>query len=393
MEIREITDDELQAAFLLSAQAFSQGGRNDDFAAQRLQDPNRQAATAYGLWDQQGLQAKVAINHYRQHFGPSCLFPMGGIGGVVSLPASRGRGYAGILLRHALAKMRENGEFVSDLFPFSWEFYRRLGWAWVGRKNDYVVPTRVLSADRETEHVRAATAADRPAIEACYVTWAGQYRGLVERDAKLWNRVLEDGEKTYTYTFLYEPAGKLEGYLTFRGWKREETALREFVALNARAQRALLGLLRRHEMQVEKFSWSAPEDDPLWHQSYHWDIATKTEPVTMARVVDVVAALAAWKPNASASGRVVVRVHDDVAEWNTGTWQAEFSEGAVSVKAVPEAEPEVTLDIQAFTQAYHGTPTLAGLRQAGRLEVSSEPGYQALCRLLDGPPMWMNDSF
>jgi predicted acetyltransferase len=392
MEIRELTDDELQEAFLLSSQAFGQGERDDDFAQKRLKDPNRRPATSYGLWDQQGLQAKVAIIHYRQHFGPDCVLPMGGIGGVVCLPASRGRGYAGILLRHALENMRENGELVSDLFPFSWEFYGRLGWAWVGQKNHYGVPTRILQADPGTEHVRAATASDRTAIEDCYRSWAGRYRGLIERDAKLWSRMLDDGEKEYTYTFLYEPDGKVEGYLTFRGWKEKGTELREFVTLTPRSQRALLGLLRRHEMQVEKFAWSAPSDDSLWHQGYHSDIETKTEPVTQARVVDVAAALAAWKPQASAVGRVVVAVHDSVALWNTGVWAVDFSEGVATVKAVDTA-PDVTLDIQAFTQAYHGTPGLAGLRRAGRLEVHDEAGYAALSRLLDGPPMWMNDSF
>ncbi len=392
MEIREITEDELQEAFLLSAQAFGQGGRDDDFAVNRRSDPNRLPSTSYGLWDAQGLQAKVSVIHYRQHFGPSCIFPMGGIGGVVSLPASRGRGYAGIMLRHALDKMREKGEFVSDLFPFSWEFYRRLGWEWAGQRCDYVVPTRILQADRETEHVRAATPADRPAIQDCYVTWAGRYRGLVERDVKLWNRVLDDGPKEYTYTFLYEPDGKVEGYLTFKGWKSDETKLREFVVLTPRAQRALLGLLRRHEMQVDNFAWSAPEDDTMWYQRYHWDIKTTRQPVTMARVVDVVAALTAWKPNSGASGRVVLRVQDDVAAWNTGTWQADFSAGVTAVKAV-DSVPDITLDIQAFTQAYHGSPSLPSLRKAGRLEVHSEAGYESLCRLLDGPPMWMNDSF
>lgn len=392
MEIREITDNELQEAFLLSSQAFGQGGRDDNFAQNRLNDPNRLPSTSFGLWDDQGLQAKVSIIHYRQHFGPDCIVPMGGIGGVVCLPASRGRGYAGIMLRHALQKMRENGEFVSDLFPFSWEFYRRLGWAWVGQRNDYVVPTRVLQADPETEHVRAATTADRAAIQECYVAWAGRYRGPVERDVKLWNRILNDGEKEYAYTFLYEPDGKVEGYLTFKGWKEKKTRLREFVTLTSRAQRALLGLLRRHEMQVNKFSWSAPEDDTLWHQHYHSNIETETEPVTQARVVDVAAALAAWKPTASVSGKVVLGIQDDVAQWNTGTWEVDFSAGGSVVKSV-EAAPDVTFDIQAFTQAYHGTPNLASLRRAGRLDVQSEAGYEALCRFLDGPPMWMNDFF
>ena len=392
MELREITDDLLQEAFVLGTQAFNQGARDDQFAENRLKDPNRMPATSYGLWDEHGLQAKAVVIHYQQHFGPHCVFPMGGIAGVACLPASRGKGYAGIVLRHALEQMHEKGEFLSTLFPFSWEFYRRLGWAWVGKRQDYVVVSRILAADAETEHVRAAVPTDRPAIQECYTHWAGRYRGLIERDVRLWNRILNDGDKEYTYTFLYERDGKVEGYLTFKGWKREETRLREFVALTPRSQRALLGLLRRHEMQVENFAWAAPEDDGLWHQLYHWDVKTQVRPVTMGRIVDVAAALSAWKPNAALSGKVTLQVQDATAAWNNRTWQADFSEGTTALKAVHSA-PDVTLDIQALTQAYYGTPNLAGLRSGGRLEVHSEAGYDALCRLLDGPPMWMNDSF
>ncbi len=392
MEIREITDDELQEAYYLGTQAFGHGERDDNFAENRRKDPNRLPSTSYGIWDAEGLQAKATVIHYQQQFGPNCVFSMGGIAGVVSLPASRGRGYAGKILRHTLEQMREKGEFVSDLFPFSWEFYGRLGWAWVGKRSDYVVTTRVFQTDKGTANVRAARPADRAAINACYTAYAGRYRGLIVRDERFWNRILDDGDREYTYTYLYEQDGHVEGYLTFRGWKREETRLREFVALTPQAQRGLLGLLRRHEMQVENFAWSAPEDDALWHQVYHWDMKTQTRPVTMARIVDVPTALMAWKPDAVISGAVVLRVLDTTAPWNNATWRLEFGAGEAAISPI-QTQPDLTLDIQALSQAYHGTPNLDSLRQGGRLEVHSETGYEALRQFLDGPPMWMNDSF
>jgi len=392
LEIRVITDPEMERAFYLSAQAFRHGERDDNRFQNWLNDTERSPSTAYGVWDEGGMQAKVVVIHYKQHFGPHGVIPMGGIAGVASLPASRGKGYAGTCLKYVLERMRDDGEVISALFPFAWDFYRKLGWEWVGIERRYQVPTRILKSDPETERVRAAETADRSAIIACYTEFAGRYRGAMERRLQDWNRILDHGDKNYTYTYLYEQEGKIEGYFTYRGGKKEETRLREFISLTPRAQRALLGLMRRHEMQVEKFAWTAPSDDPLWSQYYHWDIETKLEPVTMSRVVDVPGAFAYCRPAPTASGSVTVAVEDACAPWNTGTWRIAFEGGKAQAERT-HADPQVSMDIQALSQAYHGMPTLEMLRSAERLTVHDEAGFAALQQLLDGPPMWMNDGF
>ena len=388
MEIRILTDDDRVDAFYLSSQAFMHGNRDMSW----INNPNRDTTVAYGIWDEAGLQAKVVVVSYRVHLGAEVVVPMGGIAGVACLPASRGRGYAGAGLRHALAQMREAGQVISTLFPFSWDYYRRFGWEWVGTNRCYAVPTRIFKPHSETEHARAATPEDRPRILAAYTEFASRYRGLLARDDRQWNRILDDTEQRHTYTYVYEQQGRIEGYLTYRGGEKKETELREFIALTPRAQAALLGLLRRHEMQVEKFTWSAPPDDGLWSQFYHWDIETKLEPCTQGRVVDVAGALQAWKPSTSAHGHFTLGMQDENAPWNTGTWQVEFEGGQVSVEPTQQ-EPQVSLDIQALSQAYFGTPTVDELRRNDRLQVHKEAGYTALRDLLAGPPMWMNDSF
>ena len=382
----------MDRAFYLSSQAFRHGERDDNRVQNWLKDPNRTPDTGYGVYDEGGMQSKVVVQHYKQHFGPDVVIPMGGIAGVASLPASRGKGYAGTCLKYVLERMRDDGEVISALFPFSWQFYRNLGWEWVGIERSYKVTTRALKSDPETENVRAATPADRPAIAACYTEFAGRYRGAMARREQEWNRILDDNEKQYTYTYLYEKEGRVMGYLTYRGGKREETRIREFVSLTPQAQRALLGLLRRHEMQIEKFAWNAPSDDTLWSQLMHWDLETKLEPNTMSRIVDVPGAFAYCRPVPASSGTVIFALKDDCAPWNTGTWRITFEGGKTQAERTNSA-PQLELDIQALSQAYHGTPTLDTLRAAERLTIHDEAGFTTLKQLLDGPPMWMSDSF
>lgn len=389
MEIREIRLEEQEDSIYIGRQAFAHGRRS---SANWFQDPNRPALTALGVWDEAGLQARLNIIAYEVHLGSDIVVPMGGIGGVSCLPASRGKGYAGALLKVTLERMRDAGQVISSLYPFSWEFYRRYGWEWVGLNRTYTVPTRILKASHETEKVRAAKAADRPQIAECYAQFAGRYRGLLVRDEKRWNALLNDTEENFTYTYLYEHDEAVEGYLTFRGGKTEGTELNDFLALTPRARSGMLGLLRRHEMQTDKFTWNAPGNDPLYHQLCHNDVETKLEPMTQGRIVDVAGALSAWRPRAEARGGVTIGVVDEHAPWNAGNWRVEFETGRVTIKKT-DAEPQMELTIQALSQAYYGTPTVAEIREASSLTAHDERGYDTFCQLFEGPPMWTCDGF
>lgn len=391
VEIRRLEPSELELALPVWSQAFDQGDRPMEEWREMERRWGARNVT-YGLFDSAGLQATVLVMDSRFQFGPDIQVPMGGLGGVACLPATRGKGYAGDTVRYALEQMKEAGQVTSLLTPFSWSFYQNLGWEWTGTRRRYSVLSRVLRPDPETEFVRAATQADRPRIFDLYTKFSGQYRGMLVRDANEWGHLLDDRKDKYAYAYLYEWDGQVEGYLVFYGWKEEETRIREFITLTPRAQRALLGLLRRHEMQVKKFAWHAPENDLLWSQFAHWDIETRLQLFQMARIVNFPAALSYLRPAADRNERVRVGIRDTNAPWNAHTWQIAIESG--HVEATPtQAAPDLTMDIRHATQAYFGSPCLYDLRRAELLAVHNEAGYGVLQHLFAGLPMWTNDDF
>ena len=391
VEIRALAPGELEATHSIWSQAFEQGSRSMDAFLEIVQRIGARNIT-FGLFDSAGLQAVVLVTDYKLQFGPNLQIPMGGVVGVACLPAARGKGYAGDAIRFALARMQEAGQVTSILTPFSWKFYQNLGWDWTGAKRRYSVKTRVLCPDPETEFVRAATLVDRPRIADFYSVFAGQYRGMLVRDQAEWDYLLNDRKKEYAYAFVYEKEGRLEGYLTFYGWKEEETRLREFLTLTPRARRALLGLLRRHEMQVKKFAWDAPESDLLWNHLVDWDLETKLVPLQMARIVDLKRALSLLRPDPEKQSVVNLAVRDANAPWNEGVWRIVVESGRVEVTAT-NAAAQVEMDIRQVAQAFFGSPTLDDLRRSERLTVHDEAGYRGLQVLFEGPPMWINDDF
>ena len=379
--------------FAVWAQAFEGGSADTSGWESDIEEIAAGDPMPYGIFDENGLQAAVLINAYEAHFGPDVILKMGGVGGVACLPASRGKGYARAGIRHALEQMRDAGQVVSTLYPFSFAYYRKFGWEWVGIRRKYTVPTSVLQTAPETENVRAAMPQDRPKIEALYTEYARNYRGMLVRTEKAWTDKLKDSKDKRTYAYLYEQDGKVEGYLFHRGHK-EETHLREFICLTPRAERGLLGLLKRHEMQVKKFTWRAPENDALWlrNPTYDWDIETKILPVVQGRVVDAAAALQALKPNSAENGAFTFALSDEHARWNAGIWRVEIESGRVAVRPTTES-PQITLDIQAFSQGFFGVPNLNQLRESDRLQVHDATGFARFAALLSGPPVFLNDDF
>ena len=389
MEIREIRDDEYEEFGYIGRQAFAQGSRA---GVRTTPDPNDQPTCRLAVFDAGGMQARLAVIDYRVIFGAESLLPMGGIGGVACLPASRGKGYAGKLLTAALERMREQGQVISSLFPFSYAFYRNYGWDWVGLQRRYSLPSNILKAIPETENVRRAKRQDWPAIQECYARFSQGYRGMIARTPKSWEEELSDSDERFNYVYLYERNGETEGYMTLPWSSREDTRLSEMIARTPLAQAALLGLLARHAMQIKRFNWMAPGDDRLLFNVQANELEMALNRVTQGRIVDVAGAFAAWKPHSEARGSVNFAVKDERAPWNTGVWQAEFADGATQIQKTTQ-EPQVSLDIQALSQAFYGTPTLDELRAAHRLTVHDEIGYQALRSLLTGPTMWTVDGF
>lgn len=387
MEIRRIREDERRLTDHLSSLAFMHGQRRQPWP----DDPNDPDQVAFGVWDDEGFQAQVVILGFSSHMG-SEVMPMGGIAGVACMPAARGRGYVRAAMVRALEHMREAGQAISTLFPFSFDYYRQLGWEWVGVERRYSVASQALKPAAETEACRPARVNDRPAIVDAYRRFSRRYRGMLDRDERQWNKLLDDSPDRYTSTYVYEHSGRIEGYLTYSGGSGDCTDLEEFICLKPGARRGLLGLLRRMNMQTRRFAWSAPDDDGLWSDLCHHSTDSRIAPVTQARVVDVAAALGSWKPRADAAGAFRVHIADEQAPWNDGVWQVEFTGEGIGVRKTDD-EPQIHMDIQAFSQAFFGSPNADALRANERLAVEDETAFSALAACLDGPPMWMNDHF
>jgi len=383
------------------AEAFEQGSRpapdTPENAAPTL------PKTRLGVFDGPRLVACTIIGTLTLAWGEADV-PMGGIGGVACTADQRGRGHVGRLLGESLRTMRDAGQFLSGLYPFSFAFYRRHGWDWVGEQRQYSVPTSELKAGPEGRLLTMYEGMDAlEIVRPVYETFARRYFGMgLRREAApgdaapdWWKRALDhrDGRTTYVQVYTDSSTGAAEGYLTFRYPSGDGAGeVGDFFANTPAAYRGLLSVLHYYAVQVEKITFSAPMDDPLPLHVMHWDLETKIRPLFMGRVVDVAAALTALRPEADLSNRLVLSIADAQCDWNNQAFAVTLDAGHVSVVPTQDA-PGVSLDIQTLSQAYWGQPSLDFLRSAGRVVVAGEGQYALLSRLLPPRICFLRDFF
>lgn len=124
--------------------------------------------------------------------------PLGGIGGVATLPEERGKGHMSRLLRHAIELMRRSGCLVSGLGGDR-QRYNAFGWEWAGLAVHLTFSRR--SVDRaqvepvEIQEVRPDEALDAVAgfhmLQPCHVRRPKLALQLRMQGVRLW--VAQDG--------------------------------------------------------------------------------------------------------------------------------------------------------------------------------------------------------
>lgn len=407
-EIRQLTPGDKFRHSQLMAHAFSGGQVQtppDPHAAAAASDNDSvaRAAQDFGLFESGDLRAAYSIAPFQVCWGQSAVLPMGGIAGVATWAEARGRGHVGTLLRHSLETMRAAGQIISALYPFAWAFYRRYGWEWVGEKRRITLPLAHVRAAPEGKNVRDLSGANADTVQETlapiYSAFAQQYRGVCDAATHQWKNALQHRDNRTTYVYVHQAPGRdPDGYLLWRyGRDGKNAQVREFLANTPEAYRGLLSVLHYLGTQASKADVSPlPTDHLLWHHVMHWDVETKVAPVFMGRVVDVAAALAAIvAPPDLANGAVTLAVADEHAPWNHRPWLVAGENGVVTCApaAAPGKTPDLSCDIQAFSQLFWGTPSLETLIRAGRVAVNNPAGADWLGRLLAGPPVFTLDDF
>lgn len=381
LHVRPMGPDDLPQARLVAGRAFME----------HAEDWYGEDETTLAGFDGEGTLVCALVYQRESLWWGAAQIPAGAIGAVATDPKHQRRGHAGGLIVQTIHILRERGCCISPLWPFSFKWYGKFGWAGPAPRLELRVwPELIRQAAATGGLVRRVTGDDAGAVQRLYREGAQLRNGQSVRAAAFWQKeemrrelwVLEGsgGEVECSALIRMGSMGRTEG---------QRITVRELHGASFAAQWKLVRSLADME-RVAALKLELPPDSLLLH-AFPERFDAFAERDLALRVLDVGQALAHLKPPKNLRATVAFAVDDWVVNATkplVATVQAEGGQVQVTAKAGKDA---LCCDINTFTQLFAGGLTVAQARAMGRLS-GGTPAMAAACdALLHGRVPYRSD--
>jgi predicted acetyltransferase len=341
---------------------------------------------------------------------------MYGIASVSNALAARRRGHASELCIAAIKLGRERGFPVSILYPFRFNFYRKLGWGTLGELIEYNFHPGNLPNFPARKQTRRLQASDLPRVAACYQRFVERGNCLAERKMTFWQKWHNDINERKTIAMVYDCDGKITGYLNFEfepghHMLSQVLIVNELIYDDRESYQGLLGFLASLSDQITIARYWAQRDE-----GFHFmlnDPRDAKQPILdglvsrvgqyglsyMFRVLDVAAALSARPNYNNANGSISFQISDHQVAENHGGFRLTLADGKPQVTSPVNDAPIneqiacVTLSIDIFSQLYAGALSASRAYFLGLLETDNVDALNWLDDVLRLPPPFLLDQF
>ena len=339
------------------------------------------AETTLGGFDRDGTLVCV-LDHQPESlwWGPAQI-PAGAIGGVATDPKHRRCGHAGGLMVQAIHYLREQGCYLCPLWPFSYRWFGKFGWAYPAPVLELSVwPDLVRQTDATPGTVRRATTDDATTVHQLYTEGAQLRNGQSVRSEDFWQK-----ESILCNLWVLEGENNRLDCCAVIGQQDIEHAqgkriyVRELHGDSFAAQLRLVRSLAELD-GVVALNLKLPTGSLFLHafpESH--DVAVYR--AMALRVLDIKQALGHLKPPEGLRAHVSFEVTDWVANANKPlAVTVHAKEGHVEVVDRVEKDA-LRCDINTFTQLFAGGLTAAQAREMGCLE-GGNPAMGVACDTL-----------
>ncbi len=345
------------------------------YAFNKPQSPNRDAAFAslYAHSDAWGigepLQSGLLSTNFAVDFA-GVNYKMSGIGYVASYPEAGGNGGITAIMHEAFAKMRENGETLSYLAPFSATFYRRFGYEGAFDQVTHELNAsdfpKVPRPNAALSVKRMRFAAAIPAMQEVYDRNKVSTRGGLLRANWWWLNLADHYPKREVAVAMM--GDRATGYVVYER-AGDTFILHELMHDDLDALIALGRFVGAHRSAFAKFVYTTGNPESL-HDLFPEPLVLKssTAAYMMARIVDLKDFMQRYPYQVSDLAPVILQVNDDFIPENDGLWELSINDGQVSFEAVKKGEPAVILSEQQLVKATFGVRRLRELYNLGLVD-------------------------
>jgi len=307
--------------------------------------------------------------------------PHSAVGGVGTIPEYRQKGYAGLLMSECVRLLRREGIYISSLWPFSYEYYRKFGWEIGAETRNYSAEAKVFLTVGDPDKARGATLEDFQQLQLAYDLWATNYNCLTQRSDTWWRRIIKMPDHLHLATepglgvVVQWEGGHLVGYAGYEMKVNDEGVrsinVKEIMFFEPSVRRNMLALLATLIGPEERINFVAPLDDHFLHELPNPRLVTTTvHPSFQFRVIDPEKAMLALQPMEHISGRLSISLTDPVFEQGFD-FGLEIEDGEVSL-CKPDPEVRMETDILTLAKLYTGYLSALDAVDLGKIPLTRE---------------------
>ncbi|MCL2808513.1 MAG: GNAT family N-acetyltransferase [Treponema sp.] len=293
---------------------------------------------------------------------------MTGIGGVATLPESRGGGYMRIIFEKMLRESFDNGVVFSSLSPFSHDFYRKFGYETsCVRNNISITAKHFLSIKPYGEFISIQPEDDTTLLSQIHSVYIKNVNQAVHRDYwsdnRAWKRFAQgDHWAKGSYLYLWKDEnGTARSYIKYRVIQDDgdtNMSVIELAFIDKKGLYGALGIVGGLSTQYENFKWMAPTFiDAYDFIGDDWAVNINTTPRDMTRVINVKTALELMRAPEGEGEYIIEVVNDKTIPANNGKYLVQFGKEGSKVSTTTK-EPDIRCGILVLSQLVTGYRTL-----------------------------------
>jgi predicted acetyltransferase len=411
MKVRNATQADMERLALMGCESFPSGFSFEERIGLARDNPRYkwEEDVLVAEENNQAVAALITIP-FKVWIGGARL-PMLGVAGVRNALEARRQGYASAICIAAIKRAREQGYPISFLYPFRYDFYRKLGWGAVGEIIEYNFHPRNLPDFPSRRYVRRFNNIDLEPLSACYQRFVERGNCLIERHALIWKELEKDVEQRKKIVMVYDQGGEIKGYVAFSlhpgsNILDQTLEVAELIYDDLESYQGLFGFISSLRDQITTVRYRARTDE-----RFHYilnDPRDAGRPILnhliscagqfgtsyMARVLNVAAALSARPNYNDATGTVCFKIRDEQVEENNRSFRFSLNGGKSEVTVGEDiGSSTLSLSIDLFSQIYSGAITIERAHFLGLLEAADPKALTWLDKAFRLPQPFLLDQF
>ena len=344
----------------------------------------------FGWFDGEELVSQIAIYPCEVNIHGT-IYQMGGVTGVGTYPEYAKHGLMQSLIMLALEKMRQEGQWISYLYPYNIPYYRRKGWEIMSDKLTFDIKDTQLPKTIETPGYVERESVSHPDVYEVYEAFAREHHGAMLRSDFNWEEYWRYENQDDRIAAIYYGANQQPLGVLFYWIAEDIFHVKEMFTLNEEARQGLWNFINAHFSMVDRIEGNIYKNEPLAFLLDDGQIKETIEPYYMARIVDVKEFLSEF-PFAGTAKPFHFELTDPVAKWNNGIFSLSWDEEDQVVVGDEPIGAAVKIDIQTLTCLFMNYRRAAYLHRIERIDTDKET-IRSLERIIPDMPTYFSDYF